>query len=658
MASLSEKQGGEGGEGGEQKVQMVTLGGTEYKPLADGKYDVVILGSGFKECLLAGLLAAVGKKKVLQIDRNQNYGGDCASLSLEEMCERHGKPWDKEAMTKQFGRSRGYQCDLIPKFILAGGRLVKMLITTGVTKYLDFAAVDKSFVYTSGKIYKVPVTPAEAIRTSLVGFFQKRHLRSFAMFLSKYESQGEPTVSQNERLARSGQKAIVDAVRAFYTRHNAAKASTAEDVVGNGKMKPLELLTALETQYGVPVVAVETDVEFGEGSLGLQIDARPVGKMGKNVTRILSFNELPEGNPNRDAQNQISVGDIVSKLNGEDVLWMDYAQLLQKIKASKRPLTLTFMTALPTQSMGESKTASAAKVNGKTMEQLFTEFSLDDNSQCFIGHAMALHTDDTYLKRPAVETVEAVHVYGQSVGVYGDSPYIYPLYGLSNIPEGFARLSAVYGGVNMLRTEFNELFFDDAGKVCGVTATFDEGNGEGPEKLGTTCSVVIGDPSYLDGERRRKTGSIIRSTCILKHPINRTEDAQSAQIIMPSKHLKHKKSDIFISLLSGAHEVTPRNSGAYLAIVSTVVETNNPIAEVAEGIAQLGEIVMRFDDIVDTYEPTAVGTEDNVFVTRSYDATSHFEYESREVMDLYERITGQRLNLNMSMEELQKQASQ
>lgn len=49
---------------GKQGAAMVTLGGTEYKPLADGHYDVVILGSGFKECLLAGLLAAVGKKKV------------------------------------------------------------------------------------------------------------------------------------------------------------------------------------------------------------------------------------------------------------------------------------------------------------------------------------------------------------------------------------------------------------------------------------------------------------------------------------------------------------------------------------------------------------------------------------------------------------------
>ena len=82
MSEFTEEQG-------EQKVQMIKLGDKEYKPLADGKYDVVILGSGFKECLLAGLLAAVGGKKVLQLDRNNSYGGDCASLNLEEMCKRH-----------------------------------------------------------------------------------------------------------------------------------------------------------------------------------------------------------------------------------------------------------------------------------------------------------------------------------------------------------------------------------------------------------------------------------------------------------------------------------------------------------------------------------------------------------------------------------------
>ncbi len=34
-------------------------------------------------------------------------------------------------------------------------------------------------------------------------------------------------------------------------------------------------------------------------------------------------------------------------------------------------------------------------------------------------------------------------------------------------------------------------------------------------------------------------------------------------------------------------------------------------------------------------------------MTKSYDATSHFELASDEVLELYERITGEKLDLNI-----------
>jgi Rab GDP dissociation inhibitor len=51
----------------------------------DEKYDVIVLGTGLKECILSGLLSVSGKK-VLHMDRNKYYGGASASLSpLEEV---------------------------------------------------------------------------------------------------------------------------------------------------------------------------------------------------------------------------------------------------------------------------------------------------------------------------------------------------------------------------------------------------------------------------------------------------------------------------------------------------------------------------------------------------------------------------------------------
>jgi Rab GDP dissociation inhibitor len=50
----------------------------------DEEYDAVILGTGLKECILSGVLSVEGKK-VLHMDRNSYYGGESASLNLNQV---------------------------------------------------------------------------------------------------------------------------------------------------------------------------------------------------------------------------------------------------------------------------------------------------------------------------------------------------------------------------------------------------------------------------------------------------------------------------------------------------------------------------------------------------------------------------------------------
>jgi RAB protein geranylgeranyltransferase component A len=51
----------------------------------DEQYDAIILGTGLKECVLAGLLGVAGKK-ILHMDRNKYYGGESASITpLEDV---------------------------------------------------------------------------------------------------------------------------------------------------------------------------------------------------------------------------------------------------------------------------------------------------------------------------------------------------------------------------------------------------------------------------------------------------------------------------------------------------------------------------------------------------------------------------------------------
>lgn len=51
------------------------------------------------------------------------------------------------------------------------GQLVKLLIHTGVTRYLEFKSVEGSYVYKGGKIYKVPADEKEALASSECYFY-------------------------------------------------------------------------------------------------------------------------------------------------------------------------------------------------------------------------------------------------------------------------------------------------------------------------------------------------------------------------------------------------------------------------------------------------------------------------------------------------------
>lgn len=74
-----------------------------------------------------------------------------------------------DAPGDKYGRGRDWNVDLIPKFLMANGLLVKLLIHTGVTRYLEFKSVEGSYVYKQGKIAKVPVDQKEALASDLMG---------------------------------------------------------------------------------------------------------------------------------------------------------------------------------------------------------------------------------------------------------------------------------------------------------------------------------------------------------------------------------------------------------------------------------------------------------------------------------------------------------
>ncbi|CAN8025506.1 unnamed protein product [Ixodes persulcatus] len=231
-----------------------------------------------------------------------------------------------------------------------------------------------------------------------------------------------------------------------------------------------------------------------------------------------------------------------------------------------------------------------------------------------------------YLSQPCGDLIKRIRLYSDSLARYGKSPYLYPLYGLGELPQGFARLSAIYGGTYMLDKAIDELVMED-GRVVGVRS--------GSEVA--RCKQVYCDPSYVP-DRVKKVGRVVRCICLLNHPIPNTRDALSCQIIIPQKQLG-RKSDIYVSMVSYTHQVAAK--GWFIAMVSTTVETENPEVEIKPGLDLLAPISQKFLTVSDVFKPTDYGEQSQVFISESYDATTHFETTCLDVLDIFRRGTGE-----------------
>lgn len=102
-------------------------------------------------------------------------------------------------------------------------------------------------------------------------------------------------------------------------------------------------------------------------------------------------------------------------------------------------------------------------------------------------------------------------------------------------------------------------------------------------------------------------------------------------------------------MVSSSHAICAK--GLYVAIVSTTVETDSPEEELQPGLDLLGPILEQFNITENLQKPTNDGLDSRLFVTESYDPTSHFESATTEVLDIYEKIFGEPLDLTVLPEQ-------
>ncbi|TKS71807.1 Rab GDP dissociation inhibitor beta [Collichthys lucidus] len=350
-----------------------------------------------------------------------------------------------------------WNIDLIPKFFLANGQLVKILVNTEVTRYLDFKVIEGSYVYQAGRVHKVPCTEEDAQASDLMGMFDKRRFRKLLLFAMNFD-----------------------------LRH---------------------------------------------------------------------------------------------------------------------PRTY--------QDMDPHKT---------TTRDLFCHFDLGLDVVEFIGHAIALHDSESYLDQPCLETITRIKLYSESLCRHNNSPYIYPVYGLGELPQGFARLQN-----NYFTFQFVPVVTYTATK-CRVRGNFPAEQSSARDCDGRRQS----DSCKIRGEGRHlHIRGVLCAQCGLGGGVHR--------------HGEHDCGN------QQPRERSPASAGASRAHHAKVSAALKSSVLLSVGITfdHIDFIPChhqsRFVSVHRLLIPKDDGKNSQIFVSRSYDSTNHFEAECEDIKDMYHRITGAEL---------------
>uniref|UniRef100_A0A8C8LWM7 Rab proteins geranylgeranyltransferase component A n=1 Tax=Oncorhynchus tshawytscha TaxID=74940 RepID=A0A8C8LWM7_ONCTS len=146
---------------------------------------------------------------------------------------------------------------------------------------------------------------------------------------------------------------------------------------------------------------------------------------------------------------------------------------------------------------------------------------LTENLQHFILHSIAMVIPEVC----TVEGLRATQHFLRCLGRYGNTPFLFPLYGLGEIPQCFCRMCAVFGGIYCLRHSVQCLVLDkESGKCKAVIDTHGQR---------ISCSHFVVEDGYIGADQRKNTDSrqISRAVLITDRSILPSDSEQQISLV-------------------------------------------------------------------------------------------------------------------------------
>lgn len=387
-------------------------------------FDVVILGTGLTESIIASACSRVGQK-VLHIDRQNYYSSKWAGFNFNSLLS-----WIEEQKAQQGSKDDGVEW----KSKLEDGE--EALLISADDSFITNLEV---FCYASleaeedGKEEETEAAPPSSEPEEET---------------KAEEGEASPSDAQETTANSEIEHTQVDNVQKEGASQDASQSDEAEKTKENSTASLIkEVQKKKKITYAHLVkegrrfnIDLVSKLIYSRGSLVDLLIQSKVSRYTefKIVTRILTYrNDKVEQVP-------CSRADVFASKQ----LSMVEKRMLMKF--------LTFCLDF------EQYPEEYQEVSDQPFWEFLRTKKLTENLQHFVLYSIAMVTKETRTE----DGLKATQHFLRCLGRYGNTPFLFPLYGLGEIPQCFCRMSAVFGGIYCLRHSVQCLVVDKEKNSC------------------------------------------------------------------------------------------------------------------------------------------------------------------------------------------------
>lgn len=388
------------------------------------EYDVIVVGTGMTESIVAAAASRIGKK-VLHLDSNEYYGGLWASFNfdgLQKWMEECRQP-NKPTETMQSANAK--DCE---KLVKAGNQF-------STVSNLE----EKWYI-----LEEVADSPEGQLSSKITQTEVEEHSKAKAA-----EGSGDAESSkdgESEKLERED--------------NNSEKPDSGEgkdNSVTNQRENWSQ--NKLKKEYRKFNLDLAPKLLFARGSLVELLISSNIARYAefRSVTRVLTWiNDRLEPVP-------CSRADVFSTQN----VSVPEKRMLMKLLSSCLE--------------NEDANKEFEGFEDKTFVEYLKSKKLTSNLMHYVLYAIAMATENTM----CMDGVNRTQRFLNSLGRYGNTPFLWPMYGSGEIPQCFCRLCAVFGGLYHLKRAADAIIVDanDEEKCVGIMS--------GQQRL-ETANLVMG----------------------------------------------------------------------------------------------------------------------------------------------------------------------